>query len=240
MAINTNILNPKLADRKLFIVAGLVFPLLVLLGYARTYYFSSFFDVKPLANSLVHVHALVMSTWVVYFSAQVLLIRTKNVKLHMTMGYVGVALAALVVVVGMVTAYDAHLVRKTAPLGINPFGFFAVPFFDMLAFVILFAGAIYYRKRPAEHKSLMLLTAFNFLPAAMARIHVVPPQYILLWADGVTDLLALACLGYYTWRHRKFNWVFAGGLLLIIASQVVRLPLASSPAWIDLVANFAP
>ena len=240
MAINVNALNPRLADRRLYLVAAAMFPLLVLIGYARTYYFSSFFDVKPLANALVHAHAVVMSAWVAFFSAQVFLIRTKNIKLHMTMGWVGVALAALVVVVGMVTAYDAHLVRKTAPPGLDPHGFFAVPLFSMTTFVILFAGAIYYRKRPAEHKSLMLLTAFNFLPPALARMSFVPPQFILLWADGATDLLALTAFGWYTWRHRKINWIFAGGLLLVIATQVVNLLLPASQAWIDLVATFAP
>ena len=240
MAINANILTPRLADRRLFLAAAIGFPLLVLIGYSRTYYLGSFFDAKPLANNLVHFHAAVMTSWVIYFSAQVLLVRTKNLKLHMTLGWVGVALAALVVIVGMTAAYDAHLVRKTAPLGINPYGFFTVPFFDMLAFVILFAGAIYWRKRPAQHKSLMFLTAINFLPAALARIPVVDPKFILLWADGGADLLALTAFAWYTWKHRKFNWVFAGGIVFIIASQAVRLPLSTSPMWIDLVAKIAP
>jgi len=100
MAINVNALNPRLADRRLYLVAAAMFPLLVLIGYARTYYFSSFFDVKPLANALVHAHAVAMSAWVAFFSAQVFLIRTKNIKLHMTMGWVGVALAALTMIGG--------------------------------------------------------------------------------------------------------------------------------------------
>jgi len=240
MAINANILGARLADRRLFLAAAICFPLLVLIGYSRTYYFGGFFNAKPLANALVHAHAFIMSTWVVYFAAQVILIRTRNLKLHMTMGFVGIALAALVVIVGMVTAYDAHLVRKTAPSGLDPFGFFAVPVFDMLAFVILFAGAIYYRKCPAEHKSLMLLTAFNFLPAAMFRMTFIPPQFMILWADGMTDLLMLACFGWYTWKHRKLNWVFAGGVLVVIASQAIRFPIGYSQTWIDLVANIAP
>jgi len=240
MAINANILGARLADRRLFLAAAMGFPLLVLIGYSRTYYFGGLFNAKPLANALVHAHAFIMSTWVVYFAAQVILIRTRNLKLHMTMGFVGIALAALVVIVGMVTAYDAHLVRKTAPSGLDPFGFFAVPVFDMLAFVILFAGAIFYRKHPAEHKSLMLLTAFNFLPAAMFRMTFIPPQFTIVWALGVTDLLAFACFGWYTLRHRKFNWVFAGGLLVLVASQLIRFPVGYSQTWIDLVAKIAP
>ena len=110
----------------------------------------------------------------------------------------------------------------------------------MLAFVVLFAGAIYYRKRPAEHKSLMLLTAFNFLPAAMFRMTFIPPQFMILWADGMTDLLMLACFGWFTWKHHRFNWVFAGGVFVVIASQAIRFPIGYSPVWVDLVAKLAP
>ena len=58
------------SDRGLFLAAGVLFPLLVLVGYARTYYLGSLFGAKPLANTLVHAHGLVMSAWVIYFVAQ--------------------------------------------------------------------------------------------------------------------------------------------------------------------------
>ena len=87
MAININVLSPRIADRRLFLAAAIGFPLLVLIGYARTYYLSPFFNVRPIANGLVHTHALVMSLWVAYFTAQSLLIRTKNVKLHMRVSF---------------------------------------------------------------------------------------------------------------------------------------------------------
>jgi hypothetical protein len=232
MAINANLLR-RPSDRGLFLTAAVLFPLTVLVGYFKSYYFSAFFDVKPLANALVHVHAAVMTVWVVYFTAQVALIRSKNVKLHMTMGMAGIALAVLVVVVGLVTAYDSHLVRGTAPPGINPHGFFVIPVFDMTLFVIFFGGAIYYRKRPAEHKSLMLMTAINFLPAAVARIPLVPAQFMILWTYGVPDLIALICLGWHTAKHRKINKAFAAAVLLLIASQPLRIFLAFSQIWLQ-------
>jgi hypothetical protein len=151
MAANINALNPRIADRKLFLAAAITFPLIVLIGYFRSYYGSFLFDVPSVANSLVHFHAGVMSAWVVYFTAQVALIRTKNVKFHMTMGLAGIALAVLVVIVGMATAYDAQLVRGAAPPGVNPHGFFILPLSDMFLFAVFFTGAVYYRKRPAEH-----------------------------------------------------------------------------------------
>ena len=51
-----------------------------------------------------------------------------------------------------------------------------VPLFDLLMFVILFGAAVYYRRRPAAHKRLMLLTAVNFLPPTIARIPVAALQ----------------------------------------------------------------
>jgi len=240
MAININTLNPRLADRRIFLIAAIGFPLLVLIGYFKTYYFREFFDVKPLATWLVHVHALVMTTWVLYFTTQTILIRTKNVKLHMTMGLAGIVLAAIVVVVGMATAYDAHLVRKTAPPGMNPLEFFLVPTLDMANFVILFAGAIYYRKRPGEHKGLMLMTVLNFLPAALFRVPFIPPQLALLWGFGVPDVLALASFGWYSWKHRTFNVPFALGVLLVITSLPIRMAFAGTQTWHAIATWLAP
>jgi hypothetical protein len=219
------------SDRNLYLIAAVGFPLLVLIGYFRSYYFSAFFD-APVMSTLVHAHGLVMSAWVVFFTVQIALIRTRNVKLHMTMGFVGIALAAIVVVVGMATAYTSQLILHRAPAGIDPYSFFLIPVADMVGFVAFFSAAIYYRKRPAEHKSLMLMTAINFLPAAVSRIPVVPDKYAIFWFLGVPDVLALAFFGWYTWRHRKVNKVFAVALGLLIASHPLKIMLMGTEPWV--------
>ena len=241
MATNVDVFNPRLFDRKLFIAAAIGFPLIVLVGYFKSYYGSAFFaDSRPLANTLVHAHGLVMSAWVLYFVAQVALIRTRNVKLHMTMGLAGIALAALVVVVGMATAYDAQLVRGAAPPGVNPHAFFIFPASDMSLFVILFAAAIYYRKKSAEHKSLMLLTAINFLPAALFRLPVVSPENMVWWAFGAPALLTIAILAFHTWKHRKLNKVFASGAALLLIAVPLRPIISETNAWLSFVGWLAP
>lgn len=240
MAVNVQTLGPRLADRKLFLTAAVAFPLIVLIGYFRSYYGSFLFDVPSVANSLVHAHGLVMSVWVLYFTAQALLIRTKNVKLHMTLGVAGIGLAALVVVVGMATACDAQLVRGAAPPGVNPHAFFILPVSDMLLFVTFFAGAIYYRKRKAEHKCLMLLTAIAFLPAALFRLPVVAPEHAMLWAFGTPALLAAATLGWHTWKHGKLNRVFAAGVALVFAAIPMRFIVMGSNLWLTVVGWIAP
>lgn len=240
MAINSSIIK-RPSDRSLFLTAAVLFPLLVLIGYFKSYYFSAFFaDAPKIANALVHAHGIVMSVWVIYFIVQVALIRTKNIKLHMSMGMAGIALAILVVVVGMATAYDAQLVRHAAPPGVNPHGFFLLPVSDMTLFVLFFAGAIYYRKRPAEHKSLMLLTAINFLPAALFRIPLFSPENQPLFAFGVPALMAVAFLAWHTIKHRKLNKVFAAGVFIVVAMVPTRFVVAESQAWLQFVGWLAP
>lgn len=232
MAINANLL-PRQSDRRLFLIAAIGFPLLVLIGYFKSYYFSAFFDVRPVANALVHAHGIVMTTWVIYFVAQVALIRSKNIKLHMSMGMAGIALAALVVIVGLATAYDAQLVRHSAPPGADPYEFFILPLGDMLLFVVYFAGAIYYRKRPLEHKSLMLMTAINFLPAALFRIPFIPESLAMLIAFGAPSLIAISSLVYLKMKHGKFNRVFVAAILLYLIALPIpfRMAFAQTALW---------
>lgn len=234
MAVSTDALRRRPSDRNLFLWSAILFLLVVLVGYFKSYYFSAFFsDAKPIANALVHAHGIVMSAWVLYFAAQIALVRTKNIKLHITMGFAGIALAALVVVVGMITAYDAQIVRQSAPPGADPREFFILPAGDMLLFVIFFAGAIYYRKRPAEHKSLMLMTAINFVPAALFRISFVPESYTMLFTFGVPALVAIFSFVWLTLKRGKFNRVFAAAifLYLVLAPFTFRMILAQTQIW---------
>ncbi len=231
MAINANVLR-RPSDSKLLLAVAALFPLIVLVGYSKTYYFKAFFtDVPALANNIVHLHAFIMSAWVVYFVVQVALIRTKNVKLHMTMGMAGIALAVLVIAVGLATGYNSQIVRHAAPPGANPREFFIIPITDMVLFAILFAGAIYYRKRPAQHKSLMILTAVNFMPAAISRLPFIPPELSILAAFGIANGLGLVFLLWHSWIHKKFNWIFAAGLTMLVVSLPLRIMIAKTDLW---------
>lgn len=238
MAIDINVLDRR-PDRGLFLAAAAAFPLLVLAGYFKSYYFGSFFDAKPLSNGLVHIHAVVMTLWVVYFVVQVWLVRSRNIRLHMYLGTAGVALAATVIVVGLLTAYDSHIVRRTAPPGVHPYGIALVALFDMVIFALLFFAAIVRRKRPVEHKGLMLLTAINFLPAVFFRLSPVPEKLTILWAYGVPDLLAVGCLAWISIKHRRINAVFACAVLMLLASQPLRIFLAGTQTWMRIAESLA-
>jgi hypothetical protein len=223
----------RLFDRRVFKAAAILFPLVILAGFARTYYLKGLFAVPPLPSLIVHVHGLLMSAWVALFVVQVWFISSKRIRLHQRLGYTGVGLGLLILPVGLVTALRAAKYGSAStPPGVSPVGFLIVPLFDLLMFTILFGAAIYYRKRPAQHKMLMLLTAVNFLPPAIARIPIASLQALgPLWFFGLPTVIALFCVGLDARRNRRVNGVFVAGALLLIASYAVRLALMPTHGW---------
>ena len=239
MATNPNLILRR-PDRGLILAVAAGFPLVVFAGFYKSYFLRAFFDVPPIANSLVHVHGIVMTVWVVLFIVQFALVRTRNVKLHMSMGIASIAFAALLVVVGLATAYDSQIVRGVAPPGIEPFKFFLIPVFDMILFVLLFGGAIYYRRRPTEHRALMLLTAVNFSASPLSRISIVPGEYMLVWAFGMPILIALLLLAWHTFKHGKLNLVFAIATCVFVLSVPLRIAIGETAIWQTIAARIAP
>jgi hypothetical protein len=224
-------------DRRLYTTAAILFAVIVLVGFGRTYYLKALSGAPPL-NALVHLHGLVMTAWVALFATQVGLISSKRVQLHRQLGYAGVGLAVLVVLVGVPTALRAAKYGSAStPQGIAPLGFMIVPVFDLLMFVLLFGAAVYYRRTPSVHKSLMLLTAINFLPPALGRIPL-PSLRALgpLWFFGVPTALALLCLWLDARRRGRVNRWLAGGTALLVASYVARMALMTTGAWMAVAA----
>jgi hypothetical protein len=222
-------------DRRLFAFSAVAFTLLVLVGFARTYYLKTYFGGPPLPSLLVHVHGLLMTMWVALFATQVWLISSRQVRVHQRLGSAGVGLAVLIVATGLLTAMRAGKYGSPAtPPNIPVLVFMAVPLFDLLMFSVLFGAAVYYRKRPAAHKSLMLLTAINFLPPAVGRIPIAPLQNLgPIWFFGLPTVLVLICLA-IDWRRRgQLNMVFLAGSALLIASYPVRLALMGTGAWMQ-------
>lgn len=226
--------NPELDrrnnERRLYLWAAVFIPIVVLIGFARTYYLKGLFGTSPLPGLLVHLHGIVMSSWVVLFAAQVWLVAAHRTRLHQRLGVLGAVLAALVILVGVDTAISAA--ARDSVSGPQALGFLVIPLSDMLVFAILIGTALYFRRRMDTHKRLMLLAALNLLPPAIARI---PLQFIETGGPvvffGLTDLCVLACIVFDTVRNRRLHPVFVWATMLIVASQPLRLMLAGTDAW---------
>src|SRR5829696_5040126 len=220
MAINDTA-SRRAFERQFFLAIAILFPITVLIGFAPTYYLKPLFNSPPIPRLMVHVHGLLMALWVALFIAQVYLIRSIKIREHQRLGYISIALAAAIIFTGLVTAIAAAKYGSNAiPAGADPIQFLVVPFFDMLVFAVLFAGAVYYRRNASSHKRLMLLTVLNFVPPALARFpYGLADTYGPLWFFGVPDLLAIIFLIVDTWWNKKLNKVFLAGTIFLIASH---------------------
>lgn len=232
---NNALFDWKRSDRRIFGLIALIFPAIILVGFARTYYLGYALAAPPLPSTLVHVHGALMSAWVAFFIVQVWLIRSKNVRTHMKLGLFGVLLGAAVVVVGFFTAVaSAKFGSASTPPGFPPLVFVVVPLTDIALFVLFFGSAVFYRKRPAIHKRLMLLTVFNFLPPALARFPFSSLASLgPLFFFGLPTILTLAFLIYDSWTNRKVNFHYLAGAIILIASYPLRFMLAGTDAWVS-------
>jgi len=234
MVVNGTLKRPPI-DRRLSVAAAIVLPVVVLAGFARTYYLKAFFHTPPLAT-LVHIHGVLMTSWVLLFISQVWLISSKRVRSHQRLGLLAINLAILIVIVGFFVAVRAAKFGAATPPpgGVSRLGFLLVPITDLFNFAVLFGAAIYLRKRASDHKRLMLLTAINFLPAALARISVASLQALgPIWFFGFPSALAAMAVTIDWWQNRKLNKWFLSGTLFLLASFVLRLMLMGTNAWMS-------
>jgi len=225
----------RVNDRRLYILAAILIPAIVLLGFARTYYLKPFFNTPDIPGRIVHLHGIVMTAWVLLFVAQVSLVARRRTKMHQRLGILGGVIAALVVIVGVLTALFAA--ARGATPGPPALSFLIIPLGDMLIFAILIGLALYYRRKLPVHKRLMLLAAINLLTPAIARI---PAQFIIdggpLAFFGLTDLILLAVVAFDTIKHRRLHPVFLWGTIFLIAMQPLRLLLAGTNVWMSFAA----
>ena len=234
MAINDTA-SRRAFERQFFLAIAILFPIVVLIGFAPTYYLKPLFNSPPIPRVVVHVHGILMALWVAMFISQVYLIRSTKIKVHQRLGYISVGLAVAIIVSGIATAVaGAKYGSNSIPAGADPLQFLVVPFFDIVVFAVLFAAAVYYRRNAPNHKRLMLLTVLNFLPPAIARFPFgLTDAYGPLWFFGVPDVLAIIFLIVDTWRNKKLNKVFLAGTIFLIAFHWGRLAIWATPAWIN-------
>ncbi|PYT91037.1 MAG: hypothetical protein DMG36_19535 [Acidobacteria bacterium] len=184
--------------------------------------------------SLLYFHATVFSLWLVFLISQSALIRTHNVALHRRVGWFGVALGAAIPLVGVSIAITMSRFNALKLHQANTEADLVVPLFDMVAFSIPFALAVYWRKKPEIHRRLILVATCALTAAAFGRFpgNLLPPVFfyagvdLLILLGAVRDLVVM----------RSIHPVYCYALPAFIAGQVVVMYTNThhSPLWIKI------
>jgi hypothetical protein len=203
--------------------------LIVFAGFAPTFYLRPAFHPEPLARLFV-IHGLVFTAWIVLLVVQTSLVAARRTHIHRKLGVLGGLLAVLMLVLGYIAAVTAARRGFSTPGLPPPLVFFAVPFFDLVTFASPAGAGLYFRRSPAAHKRLMLLSTIAILTAAIARLpHVLPLGPPVFF--GLTDLFLVASMvatGSPAGVHPATLW---GGLFLV-ASQALRVIVSGTAAWL--------
>jgi hypothetical protein len=165
---------PRPRRSRFFTGMSMILLLIVLIGFARTFYLRAFFEV-PAIPAHVYLHGAVLTAWFVWFCLQTCLVAVGRSDLHQRLGIVGAMLGAAVIVAnGMLLA--AIVPRLHALLYEGPFGAVVVSralwgdFTSVIAFTVFLSSALWFRRRPEVHKRLMLLASVSIVGQALGRI----------------------------------------------------------------------
>jgi hypothetical protein len=236
--IETNVIKRSVVSvdkrRERFFYTGMAAAILltVFAGFSRTYYLRPVFQTQPLIP-LLHVHGLIFTSWVVLFLIQTTLVAAKRTRTHMSLGIAGGVLAALMIVIGTLTAIVRARTADVPPGFSSPLIFLTIPLGDMFVFAILIGGAFYFRLRADIHKRLMLLATIGILPAAVARL---PFEFILQAGPvgffGLADLFIIPVLIWDLVTRGRPHRATVLAAALIVISQPLRIVIGNTHAWI--------
>jgi hypothetical protein len=216
-----------LVDKYFYFAMSLLFAGIVVVGFSQSVDANLFHAAIP-RPTLLWIHGATFSTWVAFYIFQSALVRTHNVAIHRLMGWFGVALAALMVVLGFVIAvimghFDAVVLHQPAPT------FLSVPFFDMLAFGTFVSLAVAWRKKPALHRPLLFLATCCLLDAPFGRFDFIFNHNLYF---PCLDLVILLGLGRDLLVDGRIHKVYRYALPALIVGQALTVYLyLAAPAW---------
>lgn len=221
------------AERVFFGAMALLIVLLILAGFAPTFFLRGLFTPRrPLVplTPLVVVHGLVCTVWVAVFVVQTALIAAGRRRLHKRVGLASAALAVAMVGLSAATAL-AQAVRGSGPPGLPPLVWLAVPLGDVPTLAGLLTAGYALRRHPAAHKRLMLLAAVLLLQPAVGRLPL--PRDVL--GGELAALLAwVMALPLVAWDVRSRGRVHAAtaiGVTALAAEQLLRIATWRTDAW---------
>ena len=188
---------------------------------------------------ITHIHGFFFMGWLLLATAQVLLIRTRRIAWHRTLGYAMIGWGAAMVVLGPAVAWmEQH--RDFGTKAGDP-GFFSIQVIDIISFAVLGTAGVLSRANASAHKRLMLLATLCIADAGYGRWLPTPLENALgghkFWPDylglfGATAALIVGIGVYDLITRRRLHPAYAAGAAWGLTGQLTATVLYFNPAWI--------
>jgi hypothetical protein len=218
-------------EHRFFSLASLAMLAITGIGFAPSFYLRGIVPLphpfEPLVP-LVVLHGLLFSTFLLLFVAQTWLVAAGRSDLHRRVGKTIYVLLPLMIVVGLATGLGGVSRPLTAPPGISPFSWLAVPLLNVPVFGTLLTLGIMQRFRSAEHKRYMYLAMTDMMAPGFGRMPLpVPPAAMVLTAQVI--LPALLVIALIAWDIKSTGR--PNPISIIAGSAVIAVAAATPFIW---------
>lgn len=210
-------------------MSGLI-AIIVFVGFARTYYLAGMFGAKPLAAPIVHVHGAVFTCWIVLLVVQASLVGTGHTSIHRQLGLIGLGLAPLMVILGVLVA-DEMLKRTSAIPGFGSPLIFAVALSEIAGFAIPTFFAFRLRRRSAIHKRLILIGTIATTTAGFGRWPIAFLLHKPLPAMLAAFTLLLMMIAFDLVSTRRLHRATVLGSAWVVFIELTGFAIGHTAAW---------
>ncbi len=226
------------SERRFFLIMAIAIAVTVVAGFtvnaARTHW-----DFLELPVQ-VHLHAAIFSAWILLYVVQNWLIVRGSFTRHRQLGVLGAGMAAVMVVLGIVTTVMAiaqHRVPPFFPPGI----FLVLDVLGIVGFGILTAWAIALRKQAAWHKRLMLCATILVMSPALGRLLPMPllGSFAPLAVFASMAVFVIAGIAFDVHARGRVHPAYWCGAAVLVVTQGLVGPLGFSAPVLRLVTRLA-
>jgi hypothetical protein len=218
-----------LLDKYFYFFMSLLIAATVLYGFSHTVD-ENLIHAAPVRPFVLYVHAVIFTGWLAFYILQSVLVRTRNVQVHRKLGWFGVALGVAIPIVGAGTAVVMgrfNILHQRFP---GRDAFLIVPLFDVTAFAMCFALAIFWRKKSEFHRRLIFVASCALTAAAFGRFpHSLVSENMFY---GGVDVLILLGVVRDLIVTKRIHAVYLYALPAFILGQIfVVYTYTHSSAW---------
>ena len=233
MHLHTTASWPARTDRRAAIVWLAIFWIFVGVGFG--FDLRNYFHEQPAVPTIVHVHAIVTTLWLLTATALVLLVETGNTGLHRRLGWFAAGYAALVLVIAPWSELSWQALNLNTPGSLPP-QFLSIAFSGVFCMAVLLPWGVLMRRNSAAHRRVLILATICISDAGFARfmgLFLPPPTTFLgtyfFYEGGNTLLILLMFL--WDWNQNRVMKQFLTAASLVIATGLIATGLYFNETW---------
>ena len=233
MHLHTTATWPARDDRRPAIVWLAIFWIFVGVGFGFDLH--NYLHEHPAVPTIVHVHAIATTLWLLTATALVLLVETGNAALHRRLGWYAAGYAALVLVIAPWSELSWQALNLNTP-GSFPPQFLSIAFSGVFCMAVLLPWGVLMRRNSAAHRRVLILATICISDAGFSRLVGLflpaPTSFlgVYLFYEGGNVLLILLIF-LWDWKRNRVMKQFLMAASLIVATGLTATCLYFNHTW---------